>query len=268
MPARARYVLKGMADSKDKADETASFGFADVPADEKSRLVGRIFSSVARKYDLMNDLMSGGVHRLWRETFLDWLAPRGGLSYLDVAGGTGDIAFRIFDRLAARGESASFTISDINADMLGVGQDRATAHGGADAYRWICANAERLPIGSGEHDIFTIAFGIRNVTNIDRALSEAHRVLRPGGRFMCLEFSSVNVPVLDSLYDYWSFNVIPAIGEQVTDDRAAYQYLVESIRRFPDQKRFAAMITKAGFTQVKVRNLTGGVAAIHSAWKL
>lgn len=257
-----------MADPKDKAPDTASFGFNDVPADEKSRLVGRIFSSVARKYDLMNDLMSGGVHRLWRETFLDWLAPRGGLSYLDVAGGTGDIAFRIFDRIAARRETAEFTISDINADMLGVGRERAETRGGTDAYSWICANAEQLPIENARHDVFTIAFGIRNVTHIDRALAEAYRVLKPGGRFMCLEFSSVDVPVLDSIYDYWSFNVIPAIGEQITNDREAYQYLVESIRRFPDQKRFAGMISKAGFAQVKVRNLTGGVAAMHSGWKL
>ena len=257
-----------MTNTKDPAPETASFGFADVPADEKSRLVGRIFSSVARKYDLMNDLMSGGVHRLWREAFIEWLGPRGGLSYLDVAGGTGDIAFRIHDRLASRGEQAQFTISDINPQMLDVGRERAASHGGAEAYRWLCANAEALPVESGDFDLYTIAFGIRNVTRIDQALGEAYRVLKAGGRFMCLEFSSVNVPVLDSIYDYWSFNVIPVIGEQITDDREAYQYLVESIRRFPDQKRFAGMIAEAGFAQVRVRNLTGGVAAIHSAWKL
>jgi demethylmenaquinone methyltransferase/2-methoxy-6-polyprenyl-1,4-benzoquinol methylase len=257
-----------MADSKDKGPETASFGFAEVPAEEKSRMVGRIFSSVARKYDLMNDLMSGGVHRLWREAFLEWLNPRGGHSYIDVAGGTGDIAFRIFDRLAERRETASFAVCDINPQMLGVGRERAHSHGGAEAYRWICANAEELPAETDKFDVFTIAFGIRNVTRIERALSEAYRVLKPGGRFMCLEFSSVNVPVLDSIYDYWSFNVIPVIGQQITDDREAYQYLVESIRRFPDQKRFAAMIAKAGFAHVKVRNLTGGVAAMHSAWKL
>jgi demethylmenaquinone methyltransferase / 2-methoxy-6-polyprenyl-1,4-benzoquinol methylase len=257
-----------MADPKDPTVETASFGFTEVAADEKSRMVGRVFSSVARNYDLMNDLMSGGIHRLWREVFLDWLRPRGALSYIDVAGGTGDIAFRIFDRLAERNESADFAIYDINPQMLEVGQERASAHGGVDAYRWICANAEQLPAPDSHYDVYTIAFGIRNVTRIERALAEAYRVLKPGGRFMCLEFSSVNVPVLDSIYDYWSFNVIPVIGQQITDDRAAYQYLVESIRRFPDQKRFAAMIAAAGFAQVKMRNLIGGVAAIHSAWKL
>jgi demethylmenaquinone methyltransferase/2-methoxy-6-polyprenyl-1,4-benzoquinol methylase len=257
-----------MADPKKGGPETASFGFADIPAEEKAQRVGRIFTSVARKYDLMNDLMSGGIHRLWREAFLEWLGPRGGLSYVDVAGGTGDIAFRIFDRLAARGETANFAICDINAQMLEVGRERAQFRGGAGAYRWICADAEQLPVQSADFDAYTIAFGIRNVTRIERALAEAYRVLKPGGRFMCLEFSSVNVPVLDSIYDYWSFNVIPAIGQQITDDRDAYQYLVESIRRFPDQKRFAAMIGKAGFAHVKLRNLTGGVAAIHSGWKL
>lgn len=247
----------------------ADFGFTTIPAAEKARAVGRVFSSVAQSYDLMNDLMSGGVHRLWKDAAIDWLAPRPGRAYLDVAGGTGDIAQRIAERIGPEG---TITICDINPDMLRAGLARTTREGGTRApagrFGWVCGDAERLPLPDGCMDAYTIAFGIRNVTRIEEALREAHRVLRPGGRFLCLEFSQVAVPGLDALYDTWSFRVIPALGARLANDRAAYQYLVESIRRFPSQERFADMIATAGFARVKVRNLTGGIAALHSGWKL
>jgi demethylmenaquinone methyltransferase/2-methoxy-6-polyprenyl-1,4-benzoquinol methylase len=249
------------------ADTTASFGFRDVPEAEKEGLVREVFSSVAGRYDLMNDLMSAGVHRLWKDAFVEWLNPRPGWNVLDVAGGTGDIAFRIADLARARGGEAAITVCDINADMVGEGVRRAEAKG-EKAIIWITGDAEALPIPDGSMDAYTIAFGIRNVTHIDRALTEAKRVLKPGGRFLCLEFSRVEVPGLDTLYDAYSMNVLPRLGQMVAGDAEAYRYLAESIRRFPPQARFAKMIEKAGLSRVKVRNLTGGVAAMHSAWKI
>jgi len=244
----------------------ASFGFRDVPADEKPALVKTVFSSVAARYDLMNDLMSAGVHRLWKDAFVDWLNPRPGMAHLDVAGGTGDIAFRVADRLRRRGDAAGITVCDINPEMLAQGVVRAK--GRDDGINWVCGDAEALPFESDSRDGYTIAFGIRNVTHIDKALSEAYRVLKPGGRFLCLEFSRVIAPGLDSLYDVYSFSVLPRLGELVAGDGAAYRYLAESIRRFPPQKEFARMVAAAGFSNVEVRNLSGGIAAMHSGWKV
>jgi len=258
------------------ADTTASFGFRDVPEADKEGLVREVFSSVASKYDLMNDLMSAGVHRLWKDTFVEWLNPRPGWRVLDVAGGTGDIAFRIADWTRARGRRAAIdesggeaeiVVCDINADMVGEGVRRAEAKG-ERAIEWITGDAEALPIPDASMDAYTIAFGIRNVTHIDKALAEAQRVLKPGGRFLCLEFSRVDAPGLDALYDAYSLNVLPRLGQMVAGDAEAYRYLAESIRRFPPQKAFAKMIEKAGLGQVKIRNLTGGIAAMHSAWKI
>ena len=246
--------------------ETA-FGFADVGQGEKQPRVNEVFHSVARKYDVMNDLMSAGLHRVWKSAFVDWLSPpkRAGWKALDVAGGTGDIAFRIFE---ASGGNADVTVLDINSSMLEVGQDRAIKKGMGERISFVEANAEELPFPDQTFDAYTIAFGIRNVPRIDVALSEAFRVLKPGGRFLCLEFSDVDLPILDRVYDAWSFNAIPAIGKAVTGDGESYRYLVESIRKFPDQENFAAMIRKAGFARVSFRNYTGGIAAAHSGWKL
>jgi demethylmenaquinone methyltransferase/2-methoxy-6-polyprenyl-1,4-benzoquinol methylase len=248
--------------------KTASFGFRDVPEGEKTRLVGEVFSSVAQRYDLMNDAMSVGVHRLWKNAMIEWLAPGPDVKLIDVAGGTGDIAFRFLDKIGAASGGGQVVVCDINPDMLAVGQARAARRGDATRAEFVCGDAESLPFKSAQFDAYTIAFGIRNVTHIDRALASANDMLRPGGRFLCLEFSKVDVPVLAELYDLWSFNAIPAIGQALANDRKAYEYLVESIRRFPSQPDFAAMIAKAGFAQVKFRNLTGGIVAMHSAWKL
>ena len=244
---------------------TVSFGFRNVAEDEKSRLVGEVFSSVARRYDVRNDLMSMGIHRLWKDELIDWLAPEPGMRLLDVAGGTADIAFRFIDRL--KGKPGNAVVCDINPEMLAVGRERARERGLSDRVEFTCGDAEKLPMPNSSFDAYTIAFGIRNVTHIDKALAEAHRVLKPGGHFLCLEFSKVDNPILKQLYDLWSFNAIPLIGQAVTNDRASYQYLVESIRRFPPQKDFAEMITAAGFSQVKWRDLTGGIVAMHSGWK-
>jgi demethylmenaquinone methyltransferase/2-methoxy-6-polyprenyl-1,4-benzoquinol methylase len=249
------------------ADNTASFGFRDVPEAEKEGLVRDVFSSVADKYDLMNDLMSAGVHRLWKDAMVEWLNPRPGWMVLDVAGGTGDIAFRIADLARARGGEAHITVCDINADMVREGLRRADAKG-ERSIEWITGDGEALPIPDASMDAYTIAFGIRNFTHIDKALTEARRVLKPGGRFLCLEFSRVEAPLLDGMYDAYSMNVLPRLGQMVAGDAEAYRYLAESIRRFPPQAKFARMIEKAGLSQVKVRNLTGGIAAMHSAWKI
>ena len=246
-------------------DKRVSFGFRDVDPDEKPVLVGEIFSSVAPRYDLMNDLMSMGVHRLWKDALIDWLNPQAGQTILDVAGGTGDIARRIVDRTRGKG-AVTVTVCDINREMLAQGMGRS---GEASAsIDWLCGNAEALPVQSASQDAYVIAFGIRNVTHVDRALSEAYRVLKPGGRFLCLEFSRVTVPVLDELYDLYSFGLLPRLGEAVAGNGAAYRYLAESIRRWPGQAAFAKLIAQAGFAEVKVRNLSGGIAAMHSAWKV
>jgi len=252
-------------------DGRTSFGFARVDAADKQGLVDDVFHSVAARYDLMNDLMSGGVHRLWKDAMVAWLAPpRTGLvagrpyCLLDMAGGTGDIAFRVAERT---GGKAAITVADINGSMLEVGRARAARRRLAGV-SFIEANAEALPFPDARFDAYTIAFGIRNVPRIDVALREAHRALRYGGRFLCLEFSVVDMPLLDRLYDAYSMRVIPRLGRLVTGDAESYRYLVESIRTFPNQERFAAMIGEAGFSRVSYRNLSGGIAAIHSAFKV
>jgi demethylmenaquinone methyltransferase/2-methoxy-6-polyprenyl-1,4-benzoquinol methylase len=240
------------------------FGFSTVRLDEKQRLVDDVFRQVARRYDLMNDLMSFGVHRAWKNDFVAMLHPRSHGSVIDVAGGTGDIAFRI---LAAAGPSVRVTLCDISAEMLAVGRERAGRRR-AGQLAFTQANAEDLPFAAGSFDAYTIAFGIRNVPAIDKALAEAFRVLKLGGRFLCLEFSSVDIPGLDRLYEAYSSAVIPALGKLVVGDEAAYRYLVESIRRFPRPALFSRMIDEAGFRRVTHRPLSGNIAAIHSAWKL
>lgn len=244
-----------------------SFGYQKVEDGEKQKLVNDVFHSVAKKYDIMNDVMSGGMHRLWKDAFVAWLSPPrvDGYKVLDVAGGTGDIAFRIVE---ASGRHAHATILDINGSMLEVGKERAVKKKLSNYVDFVEANAEKLPFADQTFDAYTIAFGIRNVPHIDKALKEAFRVLKPGGRFMCLEFSEVEMPILDKLYDFWSFHGIPRVGQMIAGDADSYRYLVESIRKFPKQLDFAAMIEKAGFSRVSYRNLTGGIAAMHSGWKI
>ncbi len=243
-----------------------SFGFRTVGEEERQSLVNGVFGRVANRYDLMNDLMSAGVHRLWKNDLINWLAPSktAPQALLDVAGGTGDIAGRF---LEASGPLSSATICDISAEMLEAGRAKL---GGRHAGRlnFVQGNAEALPFPDRTFDVYTIAFGIRNVTHIEAALAEAFRVMKRGGRFLCLEFSEVRTPILDRIYEAYSFNVIPRIGEAVAGDGEAYRYLVESIRKFPDQDSFAAMIRAAGFERVQYRNLNGGIAALHSGWRL
>jgi demethylmenaquinone methyltransferase/2-methoxy-6-polyprenyl-1,4-benzoquinol methylase len=244
------------------------FGFRTVDLDAKQGMVDDVFRSVARRYDLMNDLMSGGLHRAWKEALVTAVNPPRGeqpFSLLDVAGGTGDIAFRT---LAAGGAGTRATVCDINPDMLGVGRERAFERGLDGTVTFVEGNAEALPFPDRSFDAYTIAFGIRNVPRIEAALAEAFRVLKLGGRFHCLEFSTVDVPGLDALYDLYSFNVIPALGRSVAGDADAYRYLVESIRRFPKPQAFAAMIAAAGFRRASAQPLTGGIVALHSGWRL
>jgi demethylmenaquinone methyltransferase/2-methoxy-6-polyprenyl-1,4-benzoquinol methylase len=240
---------------------TVSFGYAEVTPEEKTARVGAVFRNVAARYDLMNDAMSGGMHRLWKDRFVRRVKPRAGESILDMAGGTGDVAFR----LAASG--AQVTVSDINGAMLEVGMERA-AKRRIDGLVWSEQNAETLSFGDAAFDAYTIAFGIRNVTHIDRALAEAHRVLKRGGRFFCLEFSTTLWPGFADVYDAYSHRVVPKLGKLLANDEESYRYLVESIRRFPDMARFKAMIGEAGFVRTNVEPLLGGLVAIHSGWKI
>ena len=244
-----------------------SYGFRNVGEGEKQALVNDVFHKVAKRYDIMNDLMSMGLHRVWKDAMIAALNPRKSADYkvLDVAGGTGDIAFRIIE---ASQRKAHATVLDINGSMLGVGADRAEKKGLSANLDFVEANAEELPFENGQFDAYTIAFGIRNVPRIDRALSEAYRVLKRGGRLLVLEFSDVELPVLDKIYEEWSFKAIPRIGKQVTGEAEPYQYLVESIRKFPKQADFAEMIRRAGFSRVTWTNYTGGIAALHSGWKI
>jgi len=255
-------------DAPPPGGETASFGFKTVPAEARQGLVNDIFTTVAGRYDLMNDLMSGGLHRLWKDDAIAWLAPPKsdrGFRLLDVAGGTGDITLRF---LQAGGAGCVATLLDINPEMVAVARKRVADTGFGDRVAFIVGNAEALPFADKSFDAFTIAFGIRNVTHIDQALSEAYRVLRTGGRFLCLEFSACEVPLLDRLYDFHSFEVIPRLAQLAAGNAEPYRYLVESIRKFPNQQRFAEMIRAAGFGRVTFRNLTGGIAAIHSGWRI
>ena len=242
-----------------------SFGAEPIDPAAKARRVAEVFARVAERYDLMNDLMSLGIHRLWKEAMLDWLYPRPHMRVLDLAGGTGDIAFRLLARLEGRAE---IVLCDLSPAMLAIGRDRALDHGWLSEIAWVCGDAECLPFPDRRFDAVTIAFGIRNVTRIDRALAEIYRVLVPGGRFLCLEFSRMTTPLLEPLYDAWSFAVVPLLGRLVAGDEASYRYLVESIRRFPDQESFARLLTRTGFARVSWRNLSAGIAAIHSGWRL
>jgi demethylmenaquinone methyltransferase/2-methoxy-6-polyprenyl-1,4-benzoquinol methylase len=251
-----------MADDRD--GQTTHFGYQEVAEDQKAGLVHGVFTNVASKYDIMNDVMSVGIHRVWKDAMMDWLAPRDGQRLLDVAGGTGDVAFRFL----TRAPGASATVLDMTESMLIEGQKRAEAAQMADKLEWIVGDAMALPFEDNSFDRYTISFGIRNVTRIPQALSEAFRVLRPGGRLMVLEFSQIPNDGLQRLYDLYSYNVIPRMGQAIAGDRDSYQYLVESIRRFPDQETFAAMIRSAGFEQVSYRNLSMGIAALHSGWKI
>ena len=243
---------------------TTHFGNQTVPEAEKAAMVQDVFTRVASKYDIMNDVMSGGVHRLWKDAMMDWLAPHPGQRLLDVAGGTGDVAFRFLKRAGA----STAVVLDMTEGMLISGRQRAEADSMAERLTWVVGDAMELPFAANTFDVYTIGFGIRNVTRIGEALAEAFRVLKPGGRLMVLEFSRIPNEMLQKAYDLYSFNVIPVLGQIVAGDRASYQYLVESIRKFPDQEAFAGMIRKAGFEQVGYRNLTMGVAALHSGWKL
>lgn len=253
------------------------FGYRTVNEQEKQKMVNEVFASVAPKYDIMNDLMSAGMHRLWKDAFVSALVPQRGMSFIDVAGGTGDIAFRICESLQNQQHKdahSNVVVCDINPAMLHVGEQRATQNGLMNAaanpftLRFQEGNAEKLPFENDSFDAYTIAFGIRNVTHVDLALQEAYRVLRKGGQFLCLEFSQVTNPLLRSLYDMYSFTVIPQVGQMVTNDKDSYQYLVESIRKFPEQEMFKKMIENAGFKYVRYTNMTFGVVAIHQGFKV
>jgi demethylmenaquinone methyltransferase/2-methoxy-6-polyprenyl-1,4-benzoquinol methylase len=245
-------------------DRTTHFGFETVPEGDKAGLVRGVFSSVASKYDVMNDAMSLGIHRIWKDAMMDWLAPRPGQNLLDVAGGTGDVAFRFLKR-AKVGHA---TVLDLTEQMLIEGRKRAEASQLENSLDWIVGDAMALPFEDNTFEVYTISFGIRNVTRPQEALSEAYRVLKPGGRLMVLEFSQIPNAMLQKLYDAYSFNAIPAMGKLITGDRDSYQYLVESIRKFPDQDIFLNMVRKAGFDNAKFRNLSLGIACLHSGWKL
>ena len=249
---------------EDRDGRTTHFGYQEVAEDQKAGMVHGVFTNVASKYDIMNDVMSMGIHRVWKDAMMDWLVPRDGQRLLDVAGGTGDVAFRFLNRAPG----ASATVLDMTESMLVEGQKRAEAAQMAEKLDWIVGDAMALPFEDNSFDRYTISFGIRNVTRIPDALAEAFRVLRPGGRLMVLEFSQLPNDGMQKLYDLYSFNVIPRMGQLIAGDRDSYQYLVESIRRFPDQETFLGMVREAGFGQAKYRNLSMGIAALHSGWKI
>ncbi|HEY0901655.1 MAG TPA: bifunctional demethylmenaquinone methyltransferase/2-methoxy-6-polyprenyl-1,4-benzoquinol methylase UbiE [Micavibrio sp.] len=257
-------MTKDNGTAKQKNPESAWFGTKAVNPEEKASLVRDVFDSVADNYDIMNDVMSGGVHRLWKDRLIRMIRPKPGLRYLDVAGGTGDIAFRIRKKI---GPTSEITICDINPEMLRVGRDRALNKGWVDDFDWVTGDAEKLPVPDNSVDVYTIAFGLRNVTRIDNALADAYRVLKPGGRFYCLEFSHVEDPFLGPLYDRYSEMLIPRMGQLIARDRDSYQYLIESIRKFPPQRELARRMASAGFSQVKFTNLSFGIAAIHQGLK-
>lgn len=245
-------------------EKTTHFGFKTVDESDKAGMVHGVFSNVASKYDVMNDAMSMGIHRIWKDAMMNWLAPRSGQKLLDVAGGTGDISFRFLKRAG----NAHATVLDLTEPMLVAGAKRAEATQMAGSLNWVVGDAMALPFADNTFDVYTISFGIRNVTRIPDALAEAYRVLRPGGRLMVLEFSQIPNDMMQKVYDLYSFNIIPRLGQMIANDRDSYQYLVESIRKFPDQDTFAQMIRAAGFDNVKYRNMSMGIAALHSGWKI
>ncbi len=246
------------------SDKTTHFGFETVPEGEKAGRVRGVFGNVASKYDVMNDAMSMGIHRIWKDAMMDWLAPRAGQKLLDVAGGTGDISFRFLDRAG----SGHATVLDLTEQMLIEGRKRAEAEQMAASLDWVVGDAMALPFEDNTFDTYTISFGIRNVTRPQEALNEAFRVLRPGGRLMVLEFSQIPNDMMQKVYDLYSFNIIPRMGQMIANDRGSYQYLVESIRQFPDQDTFLQMVRDAGFENAKYRNLSLGIACLHSGWKI
>ncbi|MGR3650742.1 MAG: bifunctional demethylmenaquinone methyltransferase/2-methoxy-6-polyprenyl-1,4-benzoquinol methylase UbiE [Roseovarius sp.] len=246
------------------SEKTTHFGYQEVPESEKAGRVRGVFGSVASKYDVMNDAMSLGIHRVWKDAMMDWLAPRSGQRLLDVAGGTGDISFRFLKR-AGHGHA---TVLDLTEEMLVEGRRRAEAEALAQSLDWVVGDAMALPFDDNSFDVYTISFGIRSVTRPEDALAEAFRVLRPGGRLMVLEFSQIPNELMQKVYDLYSFNIIPRLGQAIAGDRDSYQYLVESIRRFPDQETFLGMVRDAGFGNAKYRNLSMGIAALHSGWKI
>ncbi|WIV50854.1 bifunctional demethylmenaquinone methyltransferase/2-methoxy-6-polyprenyl-1,4-benzoquinol methylase UbiE [Marivivens sp. LCG002] len=248
----------------DSLENTTHFGFQTVREEEKAGRVQGVFTSVASKYDVMNDAMSMGIHRIWKDAMMDWLAPRPGQKLLDVAGGTGDISFRFLKR-AGHGHA---TVCDLTESMLVAGRQRAEASDMSESLEWVVGDAMKLPFENNTFDVYTISFGIRNVTRPQEALNEAFRVLKPGGRLMVLEFSQIPNDLMQKVYDAYSFNVIPKMGELIANDRDSYQYLVESIRKFPDQETFLGMVRKAGFENAKYRNLSMGIACLHSGWKI
>ena len=248
----------------DKKENTTHFGFETILEKDKSEKVQGVFSSVASKYDVMNDVMSLGIHRVWKDAMMDWLAPIRGQALLDVAGGTGDISFRFLQRASG----ANATVLDLTEPMLAEGRKRAETVGISGQLQWVVGDAMALPFEDDSFDVYTISFGIRNVTDPQKALSEAYRVLKPGGRIMVLEFSHIPNNLLQWFYDKYSFNVIPRLGQIIASDRSSYQYLVESIRKFPKQESFLKLVNAAGFENTKYRNLTMGVACLHSGWKI
>lgn len=277
MTRESSQTQAGLGGTESGAQQT-HFGYREVAPGEKASLVRGVFESVAGKYDLMNDLMSGGIHRLWKKAMLDLLDPQPGQTLLDVAGGTGDIAFRALGRLAEKSSerqskaenqpTGQVIICDLTEDMLQVGRSRSIDRGHLRGLSWVCGDAQALPLPNRSVEAYSIAFGLRNVTHIDQALREAHRALRPGGRFVCLEFSHVVLPLLKELYDLYSFNALPALGKIIAGDEEAYRYLAESIRRFPPQEELAEMMKAAGFAGVRYQNLSGGIAALHSGWRV